>query len=293
MHKKSVFVFFFFFQKPIGLGNFFFTQISFFSFAKGCTGGEMVSRSIRAQGKNGLLPSLGIGTLVSRKVSAALTIVILRRYICLICDGMTHTANACPHMQRFVKGMAKDGQLAVDCIGTIVTLGTTTQHLFTTFDMYPQDMNGTAHAISRTLESVADSGKKLPRTAFVQLDNCYRENKCKSLYAWFGTLILLGIFDEIIINYLPVGHTHEIIDQLFSKISQALRRNDYATVTELLEMWVNCPSPNPDVDVADFMFDYKTWVWPYVNMKIPKISDMMVSRIAFNEEGEVTTSPVL
>ena len=26
-------------------------------------------------------------------------------------------------------------------------------------------------------------------------------------------------------NFLPVGHTHEDIDQLFSKVSQAIRRS--------------------------------------------------------------------
>ena len=36
---------------------------------------------------------------------------------------------------------------------------------------------------------------------------------------WLGYLVHIGLFKEVIISFLEVGHTHEDIDQLFSRIS--------------------------------------------------------------------------
>ncbi len=54
------------------------------------------------------------------------------------------------------------------------------------------------------------------RTFYLQVDNYWRENKNTTMFSFLGTLILRGWFDKIYLFSLPVGHTHEDIDQIFS-----------------------------------------------------------------------------
>jgi hypothetical protein len=46
-------------------------------------------------------------------------------------------------------------------------------------------------------------------------------------------LVHHGVFERIIITYLPVGHTHEDIDQMFSRFAMALRQFNAVTRTEM------------------------------------------------------------
>ena len=51
--------------------------------------------------------------------------------------------------------------------------------------------------------------------------------------AFLSLLVEAGTFRKIIVSFLPVGHTHEDIDQFFSRIAMALRRNDAHSRLEL------------------------------------------------------------
>ena len=48
--------------------------------------------------------------------------------------------------------------------------------------------------------------------------------------AWLQMLVDTHVFDEILVSFLPVGHTHEDIDQRFSVISRALRTENILSV---------------------------------------------------------------
>ena len=58
----------------------------------------------------------------------------------------------------------------------------------------------------------------LPPILYIQVDNCARENKNQYLFAYLGLLVDWNVFKKIELNYLPVGHTHEDIDQMFSRL---------------------------------------------------------------------------
>ncbi len=67
---------------------------------------------------------------------------------------------------------------------------------------------------------------KLPPELHIQLDNCFRENKNSYVINWLGTLVERGLFPNgIYVSFLPVGHTHNEMDQVASRISIALRRD--------------------------------------------------------------------
>ena len=62
------------------------------------------------------------------------------------------------------------------------------------------------------------------------MDNCARENKNRYVFGYLGLLVQRKVFKEVILSFLPVGHTHEDIDQMFSKFSAYLKGHDAITI---------------------------------------------------------------
>ena len=92
-----------------------------------------------------------------------------------------------------------------------------------------QGHNVTIEVIWRVINDSRDSKGNLPPVLLLQLDNTTKQNKGKYLYAFLHLLVLHGVFRKIVVTYLPVGHTHEDIDQMFSRYAVHLRRRDAFT----------------------------------------------------------------
>jgi hypothetical protein len=93
--------------------------------------------------------------------------------------------------------------------------------------------NMTLEVLFRTLKMeeahYKENGLKWPKTFYLQLDNTGKENKNSIMWAAASYLVAKGIFSHVEINFLPVGHTHEDIDQSFSVITRALETTDAYT----------------------------------------------------------------
>jgi hypothetical protein len=50
---------------------------------------------------------------------------------------------------------------------------------------------------------------QIPKKLFLQMDNCWRENKNRFVLAFCDRLVALGVFESVQLSFLPVGHTHE------------------------------------------------------------------------------------
>jgi hypothetical protein len=51
-------------------------------------------------------------------------------------------------------------------------------------------------------------------------------------------LVAKGIFEEVFVSFLLVGHTHEDIDTTFGRWSMKLRENDYPTIPSLMKSFM-------------------------------------------------------
>jgi|SouAtlMetagenome_1021521.scaffolds.fasta_scaffold09401_2 hypothetical protein len=69
--------------------------------------------------------------------------------------------------------------------------------------------------ICRMQENNKARGRANPPCLFVQLDNV-NHNKGISIILYCCWLVQTAVFTKIKLCYLPVGHTHEYIDQFFS-----------------------------------------------------------------------------
>ena len=73
-----------------------------------------------------------------------------------------------------------------------------------------------------------------PSKLYLQADNG-SPNKSNAFFHYLGWLKHAGIFDKIRVSYMMVGHTHDIVDQVFSRISWGLKRRDCLSVQEYLQ----------------------------------------------------------
>ena len=67
------------------------------------------------------------------------------------------------------------------------------------------------------------------------MDNCGRENKNQYVLAYLAYLVKQKMFLEVELGFLPVGHTHEDVDQLFSKFSLYFRGHNCFTINQMKE----------------------------------------------------------
>ena len=106
--------------------------------------------------------------------------------------------------------------------------------------------------------------KPLPPVLNLQLDNASRDNKNRFVIAFYSLLTYHGVFQEVYINFLIVGHTHNDIDALFSKWSYKLRGTDYPTLPLLMKSFMDTESHLVIPHLIEEVPDFKKFVEGYL-----------------------------
>ena len=187
-----------------------------------------------------------------RKQEAALDSSV----ISLVINGADAKLYELPHERQRTKDTATAMRIPLHLVGAHFHGMTQRICNFIVTDRFAHDSNLTVEIIVRALafdqgwrdrggrtqeEAARDeaSGRaekpSLPRARrlYLQLDNCWRENKNRTVIAFLGHLVHCGAFDEIQLSFLPVGHTHCDIDQDFSTYARRLRHVSYSSIAEL------------------------------------------------------------
>lgn len=153
----------------------------------------------------------------------------------MIIDGSDQANYGMPYFAVKTKENCKGHKMKTKLIGSLVhgrqlNVFTAGENLHTGSDMVIE-------VLHRTLESVKTNTPNgcLPRRLRIQLDNCGRENKNKYFIGYCHYLVEVGLFDEIELHFLPVGHTHEDIDQVFSRFKSWLKHKSALCREELGE----------------------------------------------------------
>jgi hypothetical protein len=141
-------------------------------------------------------------------------------------------------------------------------------HAYTYFENFKQGNNVTIQAIHDSLADKLARDGKLPSTLYVQLDNTSKQCKARYMIGWLGYLIKLGLFNSIVLSFLPVGHTHEDIDQIFSRLSVYLACHD-ALNMEQLHVAIRGGYQTKDGHRAKCEFwdrcgNFSDWIKPYL-----------------------------
>jgi hypothetical protein len=141
-------------------------------------------------------------------------------YLSVIVDGMDQSKTQCPRMARTPKSLDGREQLKFHVTGVI--MHGHMHVLYTWVDNFPKDPNVTCSVLMeafKDLRKLHGPDWKMPKVLLLQLDNCSGENKNQCVMLFLCALVYFGVFARIKLSFLLVGHTHEDIDQLFSRLS--------------------------------------------------------------------------
>ena len=198
----------------------------------------------------------------------------------MICDGMDQSKTDLPHTETTLKS---DGHMVETKITGVYVHGKR-------FDAYisePQvrhDSNLALTCLHNTLMALlAEDGDEHPDTMYLQVDGG-SENKNQWVLAYLATLINLGVFKKIKMCFLPVGHTHEDIDQLFSRIAVHLRRVSAFTFPELVkQVHLSFKDGNrPNVYQIGQIYDFKKHLNTSVVSSLSSWTDNHCYRFSWN-----------
>ena len=98
----------------------------------------------------------------------------------------------------------------------------------------------------------------------LQLDNATRDNKNRFVFAFCLLLTYHGVFQEVYINFLIVGHTHDDIDALFGTWSYKLRGTDYPMLPLLMKSFMDTESQPVIPHLIEEVPDFKKFVEGYL-----------------------------
>lgn len=149
----------------------------------------------------------------------------------LIIDGADQSAFGIPHFITSPKSQ-KGRSMKVKLIGLLEHRLQNELSLYTMTEEHQTGANHIVETLHRFLIRKRATGP-LPPKLFLQLDNCSRENKNRYVMAYLEFLVANSVFSCVEAGFLPVGHTHEDIDQAFSRTSTRLRVTNAITLTDL------------------------------------------------------------
>ena len=191
------------------------------------------------------------------------------KVLCLIADIMDQSKTTLPHFKRMKKSWSSKIWLK-QCLMGVKVHGHRMDHYIANPRVGTGGgSNFTIECITRTLrklseENYAASGGKLPPKLYMQLDNCSGDNKNYAILAFCNFLVDQGVFEQVDVGFLPVGHTHEDIDQGFSVLSRHLKGVDCLSFSSFVKedhAAFKMPLDKPHVEVVNVKRDYKSWFY--------------------------------
>jgi hypothetical protein len=161
---------------------------------------------------------------LSYLVRQRLSIMYPERYLSLIIDGADSSGMALPHLAERSHASDATPKIKMHILGCIAHGRDT--YAFTCPPHIAQGHNITIQVIDRVLLDILDKEGAIAPILHIQLDNTTKQNKGRFLMAYLAYLVQEGVIKEAYCNFLPVGHTHEDIDQFFSRVSVYCRHHN-------------------------------------------------------------------
>ena len=141
-------------------------------------------------------------------------------------------------------------------------------HAHTYYENFKQGNNSTIEAIHSALVAKLDRDGKLPGTLYLQLDNTSKQCKGRFMIGFLGYLVYKGLFRTVVLSFLPVGHTHDHIDQFFSRLSVYLKCHDAINMAQLHEAIKRCyqskDGHHSTTGFWDRCTNFSDWIDPYL-----------------------------
>ena len=142
----------------------------------------------------------------------------------IIIDAMDKSKTSPPRWPQRTHAQDKYDPHTLKLTGAIIHGAPNEYYFFLSDDTIPADTNLNAAIIMRILTELSNKPGGLKKKLHFQFDNTSAGNKNIRMYAFLGMLVQFQVVEEIYVEYLNVGHTHEDIDAVFSKVSIFLQK---------------------------------------------------------------------
>ena len=129
------------------------------------------------------------------------------KYISIIMDGMDQNKTSLPHLTRTNKSAFNMWVMRTHVTGALAH----GRHSYTFVDLHlwPHDANLTCTILLEILQHQKQQSGTLPQMFYLQLDNCFRENKNQLFFGFAALLVHYRVFKEVH-NYT---HTNKCFTQ--------------------------------------------------------------------------------
>jgi hypothetical protein len=136
------------------------------------------------------------------------------KYLGLIIDGMDQNKTLLPHFFRTPKKFIGREFYSVSLGWLYGFQWEDVPRVYFTAPNIHNDANPTITIIHHVLSHWSEI---IPEVLYLQLDNTSRENKNQIVFGYLNMLVELGNFQKVKFGFLLVWHTHDHIDQMFSR----------------------------------------------------------------------------
>jgi hypothetical protein len=152
----------------------------------------------------------------------------------VIMDGMDQAKTQLPHHRRVPKDLDKFELMQIHVAGIMAFGCLEPVQLWLSNDQFQSSGNMTVTVLHNALMRQAElldavsleqsqlpleQRRRWPPVLYIQADNSGKDNKNNIFFSYCAMLVKFGIFRKVKVNFGLVGHTHETIDQLFSRLS--------------------------------------------------------------------------
>lgn len=176
---------------------------------------------------------------------------------------------AVPHHQPETKDTWSAPKIDIDAVGSI-SHSTSSQHYYFYLPQWIKGPNLIITClflqITTMLTSLSINNLK-PAVLWLQLDNASSENKNRWMLAFLCWLVHHHWFFEIMVCFLPPGHTHIDIDQMFSTLAIWLSTHSAHYITDLITKLPLCyksATTRPSGSVIPTVFNWKGFFAPHM-----------------------------
>jgi hypothetical protein len=209
------------------------------------------------------------------------------KYVSITIDAADQADFHLPHWAEHDKDEASAFKVKTHVVGAL--MHGHAPKAFISGNQCKQGHNVTIQAFWECLVTLHKGKYGIPPTIFLQLDNTTKQNKGKYLVAFCELLVSLKVCKEIKINFLPVGHTHEDIDQFFSRLAILLRRTDALSLPHLAQIipasYKTKEAQRPVVHIWNSLGNISEWLKINDVKKIPNITQYRSFHISEGSNG--------
>ena len=208
-----------------------------------------------------------------------------REAISVIIDGSDNSQYWSPYFREKTSSSQSMWKVGLHVMGAIVH--GRLAYCYTILDTVPLGANVTIDILHRVLAAEFDKHGELPPILYLQLDNTTRQCKNQNVMAGMAFLVHFGVFKEVFVSFLPKGHTHEDIDQFFSRIAAYLRKHDCPSPRSFLECICSAYKYNerlPVVEHLSHVANISDWIKDYIEV-LPKITQWHQFQLRVQGDG--------